>query len=311
METEQLPKASEPVEKKPDLSHKPPPTPATVPQTPTITVTSTESAPKKLDIAAKLAELTRRPSISSSKPPIITAKPFVSSLKSVETLQSRKEENASEGQKKDTLKSMKSLPSPKLFKKDSFQNKGLNPRRISSGEEILIKDATDAEKSEMKKSRSHSSSTLPHEDSKEGLRKVMGSNTSINTIGEGKSEDKEKKSSGDNRSTNTVIEVNEDPGKMKTSASSREYTEYLRDTQILGQISANSQKNRQEREEMGAGLDGTASEKGIETQSLAKKNRFLRPQSNSNEREGLLKRIESFRKEKKVYSRFEMGNSLA
>ncbi|XP_024150214.1 protein FAM83H isoform X2 [Oryzias melastigma] len=336
-ETDQLPKAPEPPEKKPDLSHKPPPTPATVPQTPTITVTSTESAPKKLDISAKLAELTRRPSISSSKPPIITAKPFVSSLKSAETLQSRKEENVSEGQKKDTLKSIKPLPSPKLFKKDSFQYKDPNPRRISSGEEILMKDATDAEKSEMKKSRSHSSSTLPHEDSKEGLRKVMGSNTSINTVGEGKSEgkpldflkkqtqrlkgflgpkDKEKKSSGDNRSTNTVTEVNEDLGKTKTSSDKitgsavAEHSSTNHKTSTETSV-LSSQKNRQEREEMGAGLDGTASEKGIETQSLAKKNRFLRPQSNSNEREGLLKRIESFRKEKKVYSRFEMGNSLA
>ncbi|XP_023815931.1 protein FAM83H isoform X2 [Oryzias latipes] len=337
METEQLPKAPEAADKKPDLSAKPPATPATAPQTPqtpTITVTSTESAPKKLDISAKLAELTRRPSISSSKPPIITAKPFVSSLKSAETLQSQKEENVSEGQKKDTLKSFKPLPSPKLFRKDSFQNKGLNPRRISSGEEILITDATDAEKSEMKKSRSHSSSTLSREDSKEGLRKVMGSNASINTIGEGKSEgkpldflkkqtqrlkgllgpkDKEKKPSGD-KATSTSTEVNEDPSKTQTLDKNTKSTvaDHLSTNHktSTGTSVSSSQKNRQEREEMGSNLDGTASEKGIETQSVAKKNRFLRPQSNSNEREGLLRRIESFRKEKKVYSRFEMGNNL-
>lgn len=357
METESSLKAPEPVEKKPDLSDKPPLTTTTTLNIRTVSQSSAESEPKKPDIAAKLAELTRRPSISSSKPPIITVKPPTSYLKPSETTQTHKEENASEGQKKDLFKSLKPLPSPKIFKKDPLKLKGLNPRRISCGEEILTTDATDAEKSELKKSRSHSSSTLPRDDSKEGLQKFMGSNTSINTLGEGKGEgktldflkkqtqrlkgflgpkDKEKKSSGDDRGMRTVIEITEDSKKKqsssakdtgsttadqtaanhKTSSGSSRYqapgssvlfSSNLRDDTkvILEQISANSQKNRQEREETGG--DSDTGEKGLERQNSLKRNRFLRPQQgNVQEREGLLKRIESLRKEKKVYSRFEV-----
>ncbi|KAM4539371.1 protein FAM83H isoform 1-T2 [Odontesthes bonariensis] len=366
METELPLKAPEPAEKKPDLSDKPPLNPTTTPKTSTVTVSAAEPEPKKLDISAKLAELTRRSSISSSKPPIITAKPFVSSLKSTETSQPRKEEGVSEGQKKDILKSLKPLPSPKIFRRENFKIKGLNPRRISCGEEILTTDATDAEKSELKKTRSQSSSALSHEDSKEGQRKIMGSNTSINTIGEGKGEgkpldffkkqtqrikgflgpkDKEKKASADDRGMSTVREVTDDSSKKqsfsgkhtgstaadqpatnhKTSAGTPATSRYqspgssvlfssnLRDDTkvILEQISANSQKNRQEREETGGGRDGAAAEKGQETLNPLKKHRLLRPPGNTQEREGLLKRMESLRKEKKVYSRFEMGNSLA
>ncbi|XP_041822980.1 LOW QUALITY PROTEIN: protein FAM83H-like [Melanotaenia boesemani] len=361
METEFPPKAPEPAEKKTDLLDKPPVNPSTAAKTQTVSVTSAQPEPKKSDISAKLAELTRRPSISSSKPPFITAKPFVSSLKTSETLQSHKEDNASEGQKKDIFKSLKPLPSPKIFKRDQLKIKGLNPRRISCGEEILTTDATDAEKSELKKTRSRSSSTMSHEESKEGLLKVMGSNTSINTVGEGKGEgkpldflkkqtqrlkgflgpkDKEKKSSGEDRGISTVKEVTDDSSKKysssakdkgstvadqpmtnhKTSAGTSVSSRYqspgnsvlfssnLRDDTkvILEQISANSQKNRLEREETGGDRDGAAAEKGLETLNPTKKNRFLRPQGNTQEREGLLKRIESLRKEKKVYSRFEV-----
>ncbi|XP_042361988.1 protein FAM83H [Plectropomus leopardus] len=361
METESALKVPEPAEKKPDLSEKPPLRTTVTPKIPTVSVTSAEVEPKKSDISAKLAELSRRSSFSSSKPPMVATRPVASHLKPSETTQSQKEENASEGQKRDIFKSLKPLPSPKIFKKDPLKLKGLNPRRISCGEEILTTDATDAEKSELKKSRSHSSSTLPRDESKEGLQRVTGSNTSINTLGEGKGEgktldflkkqtqrlkgflgpkDKEKKSSGDEKSMSTVREITEDSSKKQSSlakdkgststdqttanhktstvssgpsryqapGSSVLFSSNLRDDTkvILEQISANSQKNRQEREETGGDRDSDGGEKGLERQNSLKKSRFLRPPGNIQEREGLLKRIESLRKEKKVYSRFEV-----
>ncbi|XP_078124578.1 protein FAM83H isoform X2 [Sander vitreus] len=361
METESSLKAPEPAEKKPDLSDKPPQKPAMTPNIPT--VSSAEPEPKKIDISAKLAELTRRSSFSSSKPPIL--KPSASYLKPSETTPLPKEENASDGQKKDIFKSLKPLPSPKIFRRDPLKFKGLNPRRISCDEEILTRDATDAEKSELKKSRSQSSSTLLRDDSREGLQKVMGSNTSINTLGEGKGEgktldflkkqtqrlkgllgpkDKERKSSGDDKGMSTVREITEDiskklsssardkesttaeqttanhktstgisgPSRYQAPGSSVLFSSNLRDDTkvILEQISANSQKNRLEREETGGDKESDDGEKGLEGQNAIKKNRFLRPSGNVQEREGLLKRMESLRKEKKVYSRFEMGNNL-
>ncbi|XP_012773746.2 protein FAM83H isoform X2 [Maylandia zebra] len=365
-ETEPSLKALEPAEKRQDLSDKPPNITTTL-KTPAVTLSTAEPEQTKPDVSAKLAEINnRRPSVSSSRPPLIFPKPFISSQKPSEIVQSQKEESASEGQKKDLFKSLKPLHSPKIFKKEPVKLKGIHPRRISCGEEILTTDATDAEKTEMKKSRSHSSSTLSHEDSKEGLQKVMGSTTSINTIGEGKGEgktldflkkqtqrlkgflgpkDKEKKTSGEDRGMSTVIEVTDNSSKKQSSSSkdtasttadqsttnhktsttgtsvmsryqpaggSVLYSSNLRDDTkvILEQISANSQKNRQEREETGGNKDGDAGDKGTEKQSSLKRNRFLRPQGNNQEREGLLRRIESLRKEKKVYSRFEMGNNL-
>ncbi|XP_041665228.1 protein FAM83H isoform X2 [Cheilinus undulatus] len=360
MGTESSLKVTEPAEKKPDLSDKPPmitETPLTIP---TVSVTAAESEPKRPDISAKLAELTRKPSISSGKPPIITAKPYVSPQKTSETSQTQKEETASEGQKKDIFKSLKPLPSPKIFKRDPLKLKALNPRRISCGEEILTTDATDAEKSELKKSRSQSSSTLPRDES---LHKVMGSNTSINTLGEVKGEgktldflkkqtqrlkgflgpkDKDKKSTGDDKGMNPVKEITDDSSKKPSSSgkstvptntdqtssnhktttttttgptryqaqgSSVIFSSNLRDDTkvILEQISANSQKKR---EETGGEKESDSGDKGLERQNSLKRNRFLRPPGNVSEREGLLKRIESLRKEKKVYSRFEMGNNL-
>lgn len=356
METETSLKAPEPAEKKPDLLNKPSIN-VTSTKVTTLPVSSVEPEPKKSDISSKLAELTRRPSFSSSKPPVIPAKPSASLLKPSETSLSQKEENASEGQRKDLFKSLKPLPSPKLFKKDQLKLKGLNPRRISCGEEVLTAtDATDAEKSELKKSRSHSSSTLLHDDSREGHQRFMGSSTSINTLGEGKGEgktidflkkqtqrlkgflgpkDKDKKGSNDDRGMSTVKEItselssrhstssketgstNADQTNHKTTTGTTGSSRYqatsnsvlfssnLRDDTkvILEQISANSQKNRIEREETGG--DSESGDKGLEN-SLIKRNRFLRPAGNVQEREGLLKRIESLRKEKKVYSRFEV-----
>ncbi|XP_037330664.2 protein FAM83H [Pungitius pungitius] len=350
MEVESSLKATEPAEKKPDLSDKPP-LKTTIPAA---SVSSAEPEPKKMDISAKLMELTRRSSFSSSKPPII-GKP--SHLRPSETTQPPKEESAPEVPKKDIFKSLKPLPSPKLFRKDPVKFKAFNSHR-SCGEEILTTDATDAEKSELKKSRSHSSSTSTHDESREGLHKVMGSNTSINTLGEGKGEgktldflkkqtqrlkgflgpkDKEKKSSGDDRSMSTVREATEDSSKKQSSSATDQtsanhktstgapgpsryqsqgssiiYSSNLRDDTkvILEQISANSQKNRLEREEPGGDRDGDGGDKGLERQNSIKKSRFLNPHTNVQEREGLLKRMESMRKEKKVYSRFEMGNNL-
>lgn len=361
-------KAPEPAEKKPDIAEKPPLS-TTTSKIPTPTVPPTEAEPKKFDISSRLAELTRRPSFSSSKPPINAAKP-ATYPKPSETLQAPKEENTSESQKKDIFKSLKPLPSPKIFKRDPLKLKGLNPRRISCGEEILTTDATDSEKSELKKIRSHSSSTLPREESKDGLKKVMGSNTSINTLGEGKGEgkldflkkqtqrlkgilgpkDKDKKSSGDDRTVATVAEIPDSvkkhntvstttyntniaatsssttastttdqtsstnktststTGRYQAPGSSVIFSSNLRDDTkvILEQISANSQKRAEE-----SGGDSDSVDKGLERQGSIRRNRFLRPpQSSTQEREGLLKRIESLRKEKKVYSRFEMGNSL-
>lgn len=359
METESSLKAPEPAEKKPDLSYKPPLEPETTQKIPTVSVSSEESVPKKTDISAKLAELTRRPSISSSKPPISSAKPSASYLKLPETTQPNKEENGSEGQKRDIFKSLKPLPSPKLFRRDPLKLKGLNPRRVSSGEEILATDATDAEKSELKKNRSQSSSAVPRD---EGQQKVMGSTTSINTLGEGKGEgktldflkkqtqrlkgilapkDKDKKSSSEDRGMSTGMGVTGDSSKKQSSSaydtgstmtdqttsnhktstgtsgpsryqapgSSVLFSSNLRDDTkvILEQISANSQKIRQEREEAAGDKDSSGEEKGLERQNSIRRNLFQRSQQgNVQEREGLLKRIESLRKEKKVYSRFEV-----
>ncbi|XP_069553024.1 protein FAM83H [Brachyistius frenatus] len=357
METGSSLVAPEPAEKKPDLSYKPPLNTSTTSKIPTVLLTSAEPEPKKIDISAKLAELTRRTPFSSLKPLTGSAKPSASSLKPSDTSQPHKEEQASEGQKRDIFKSLKPLPSPKIFKRDPVKIKGLNPRRISCGEETLATDATDAEKSELKKNRSQSSSTLPRDDSKEGLHKVMGSNTSINTIGEGKGEgktldflkkqtqrlkgilgpkDKEKKSSGDeishdsskkqtssakdtgstaadqtttNHKTSTGTSVT---SRYQAAGSSVLFSSNLRDDTkvILEQISANSQKNRQGGEEKGGDRESDGREKGLERQNSIRKSLFTRAPGANQEREGLLKRIESLRKEKKVYSRFEMGNNL-
>uniref|UniRef100_A0A3B3ZBG2 Scaffolding anchor of CK1 domain-containing protein n=1 Tax=Periophthalmus magnuspinnatus TaxID=409849 RepID=A0A3B3ZBG2_9GOBI len=334
MDTDLSLKAPEPAEKKPDIVEKPLHS-TTALKAPTPSVPTIEAEPKKLDISSRIAELTRRSSFSSSKPPIISAKPS-SYQKHTDTSQAPKEESASEGQKKDIFKSLKPLPSPKIFKRDPLKLKALNPRRVSAGEEILTTDATDAEKSELKKIRSHSSSALPRDESKEGFKKVMGSNTSINTLGEGKGEGKpldflkkqtqrlkgilgpkDRKLSVDDRAMATVPEISDPDKKLtKDSTSSNNAvapgnsvlsSSNLRDDTkvILEQISANSQKNRQERGEESGG-DSDSADKGLEKQNSLRRNRFLKPQSNNQEREGLLKRIESLRKEKKVYSRFEV-----
>jgi len=364
MGTESSLKATEPVEKKPGLLEKLHPSTATH-TSPAVSVKPPEPEPKKLDISSRLAELTRRPSISGNKPPVVFPKPSVHQLKPPEPDPTEKEGNVSEVQKKDPFKSLKPLPSPKFFQRDPVKLKALNPHRISAGEETLTADATDAEKSELKKSRSHSTSSMMRSDTKDILNKHSGSNSSINTIGsDGKSEgkpldflkkqtqrlkgflgpkdkDKDKKSpsSGDEKTMKTVMEITEDTSKMSntsahtgssntdqsttnhkvsagTSGPSRYqssggsvlFSSNLRDDTkvILGQISANSQKNRQDHDKADGAKEGDAGGKGLERQNSIKKSLFMRPQTNPQEREGLLKRIESMRKEKKVYSRFEV-----
>lgn len=353
MEAESLLKAPEPAEKKSDLTEKLPLKSAVTPSTPSVSATSGDAEPKKIDVSAKLSELTHRHSVSSSKPPVAALKPPVSPLKPPEVTHPSKEENSPEGQKKDIFKSLKPLPSPKIFKKAPLKLKSLNPRRVSCGEEIFTADATDAEKSELKKNRTQSSSTLPRDDLKEGLQKAMGSNTSINTLGEGKAEgkkhwlkgilgskDKDKKASADEKAKNVGREVADEtgrkqspsakeagstptdqttagskasagvpgPSRYQSAGSSIIFSSNLRDDTkvILEQISAHGQKNRAELEESVRERGGDGGEKAFERHNSVKGSRFLRPQGNTQEREGLLKRIESLRKEKKVYSRFEV-----
>ena len=362
MGTESALKATEPVEKKPDLLDKTHHSTATH-DVPSVSVNPPQPEPKKLDISSRLAELTRRPSISGNRPTVVSPKPPVNQLKAAEPDSTRKAGNASEVQKKDPFKSLKPFPSPNIFRKDQLKLKGLNPRRVSSGEEMLTADATDAEKSELKKSRSHSSSSMMRSDSRDLLNKHCGSNTSINTIGsDGKSEgklldfrkkqtqrlkgflgpkdkDKDKKSGAmvDEKTMRTVMEITEDSSKMSSTSSHKGsshtdppnvnhkvsagtsgpsryqssgavlFSSNLRDDTkvILGQLS-NSQKNRQDQDKAGGAKEGDPGEKGLERTTSLRKTLFSRPQTNPQEREGLLKRMESMRKEKKVYSRFEV-----
>ncbi|XP_062342765.1 protein FAM83H [Osmerus eperlanus] len=348
-------KGPDPVPPKTDLSD------TTVPKT-AITVTPPETEPVKPDVESKPVGLIRKLSFSSTKPPVITAKPFVARHKSPENTPAQKEESDAQ---KEPSRTLKPFPSPKFFKKDTLKPlKTSSLRRVSCDEKVLTTDATDTEKSEQKKIRSLSSSSMPKAESKEGIQKTIGSNTSLNTLGvggDGKADGKpldflkkqtqrlkgllgpkDKKTTsiasvGEDKSMSTVQESSEDsgrplsppakdatsttnhkatskvgPSRYQTTGSSVLFSSNLRDDTkvILEQISANSQKNRLEREEASGGEKGSEEEKKLERQPSIKKNRFLRPQSNPQEREGLLQRIESMRKEKKVYSRFEMGNNL-
>lgn len=253
---------------------------------------------------------------------------------------------------KEPTKTNKPFPSPKFLK----PFKAPQARRISCGEEILT-DATDAEKSELKKSRSLSSSGVTRTESKESLTR-QGSSASINLAGSDGKDTKaldflkkqtqrlkgllgpkgEKKHSGspEDKTMKTVHEVQEDPSdKAKTSESENNkpstkstqsryqsstsnviFSSNLRDDTkvILEQISANSQKNRQElakqAEESGRAERDKKDDISNSSFQYQSQNRFGRTPVNPQERDNLLKRIESMRKEKKVYSRFEMGNNL-
>lgn len=241
---------------------------------------------------------------------------------------------------KEPIKPNKPFPSPKFLK----PFKAPQGRRISCGEEILT-DATDAEKSELKKSRSLSSSGITHTESKESLTR-QGSNASINLVGSDSKDTKaldflkkqtqrlkgflgpkgEKKHSGspEDKTMKTVQEEPSDKEKPSESESNKPSTKStqsryqsstsnvifssnLRDDTkvILEQISANSQKNRQELAKQ-AEESGKAEVDKKDDSSYQSRNRFGRTPVNPQERDNLLKRIESMRKEKKVYSRFEV-----
>ncbi|XP_029590429.1 protein FAM83H isoform X2 [Salmo trutta] len=349
------------------------PTTTSAPKVPSFSVTAPEPAPMKPQVPATL-ERTRKLSITSR---FKTFEPSTTTVqRNDSSSESQRKDSSSESQRKDSSsgsqrkdkepsKILKPFPSLKLFKSS-------NPRRVSCDEETLTTDATDAEKSELKKSRSQSLSSMSHAESKEG--KNLGSSTSLNTLGgEGKVDTKpldflkkqtqklkgflgtkDKKSagvatsasSGDNKTMRTVVESSEEsgarlgsssaadakatdcvtssdnhkmtgPSRYQTSSGSVLFSSNLRDDTkvILEQISANSQKNRLERgggEEAGGekGVDMAGEKGGLASNPSLGRNRFLRPQGNPQERDSLLKRMESMRKEKKVYSRFEMGNNL-
>uniref|UniRef100_W5ME47 Family with sequence similarity 83 member Hb n=1 Tax=Lepisosteus oculatus TaxID=7918 RepID=W5ME47_LEPOC len=278
-------------------------------------------------------------------------------------------------------KSPKPFPSPKFFRKDpSKSSKTPVPRILSCSEDILT-DATDTQKSELKKARSLSISGLNTGESVEKLNKIHGSNSSLNILdgGEGKQDTKaldfikkqtqklkgllgqksdkkgmsatsEEKAAG--QTMRTVPEVSEEPAvktsteldstgastlgessppsappktsqtRFQTSTSNVLYSSNLRDDTkvILEQISANSQKNRLEKQAASSTDDSKEEQSGQAAADSAEssspvgvyqiRNRFQRPQANPEERDNLLKKMESMRKEKKVYSRFELLSNL-
>ncbi|XP_030645093.1 protein FAM83H [Chanos chanos] len=354
-------KSQEPASKKQDISATPPGSTEK-----NVSVFSAEPTPKKPEAPTVLTDPVAKPPVPPVKPKPSEPSADNQRKSSMETLEVPKKEPA-----KEPTKSLKPFPSPKFFKRDTLKpSKGSHSRRISCGEEILT-DATDSEKSELKKSRSHSSSSMPRSESKESLPlSRQGSNTSLNMVGSDSKDTKaldflkkqtqrlkgflgpkgEKKSTSvsgpaEDKQMKTVPEMSEEPSKKgketrtdsvttsgvesnkstakpghsRYQSSNVLFSSNLRDDTkvILEQISANSQKNRLEQakqaEEAGNGSGGKDHGSNKDDESSTRyqiRNRFSRPQANPQERDSLLQRIESMRKEKKVYSRFEMGNNL-
>ncbi|KAK3511657.1 hypothetical protein QTP70_014563 [Hemibagrus guttatus] len=360
---EPLNKSQEPFSKKTDISDQPSTAAATVPSvkvTPadtfstTSTTIATATTTVQIDFAAESSMVTKsRLSEDIDKD---------SSVRMEESTDAAKKEAAKEP------KTPKPFPSPKFTLKPF---KSSHTRHTSCGEDILT-DATDAEKSELKKARSLSSSGMPQTETKESSSLGrQGSNLSLNVVGsEGKDTKPldflkkqtqrlkgflvpkgEKKNAGgsgtaEEKQMKTVPEVSEDsslkvketpdststsasdnsksktsnkpsPSRYQSSTSTVLYSSNLRDDTkvILEQISANSQKNRQELAKQADEAGKAEGENGghvsnLDREPFQTKNRFNRAQVNLQERDSLLKRIESMRKEKKVYSRFEMGNNL-
>uniref|UniRef100_A0A8C4T6N5 Protein FAM83H-like n=1 Tax=Erpetoichthys calabaricus TaxID=27687 RepID=A0A8C4T6N5_ERPCA len=128
-------------------------------------------------------------------------------------------------------------------------------------------------------------------------------------------EDKTRKST-----QNATAKVNQN--RYQASASNVIYSSNLRDDTkvILEQISANSQKNRAEMVKQvpndteetvdGQEVDKPDTESQVQptskTNTIPIRSRFQRPQTNPEERDKLIKKMENMRKEKKVYSRFEV-----
>ncbi|KAG7470150.1 hypothetical protein MATL_G00136510 [Megalops atlanticus] len=283
----------------------------------------------------------------------------------------------------------KSFPSPKFFKKDPLiQSKESQTNNVSCQED-LHRDATDTEKSELKKACQLDASGMTHGEAEGKLPKIPSSSSSLNltesseegkqdteaqdflkkqtqklkgilgTKGEKKvpvvDEDKmpsiqqvniiletseeltvtESQSSTEAKRDDRIVvtngkEENADhkplstaacktsPSRYQTTPSSVMYSSNLRDDTkvILEQISASNQ-NRIElaKQTTGSTNEAKASEgdRSVDVEAKPSSNplsrtRFQCSRANLQERENLLKRIESMRKEKKVYSRFEMGS---
>ncbi|KAK9957639.1 hypothetical protein ABG768_011870 [Culter alburnus] len=333
-------KSREAATKKPDPSD-------TATKVPNVLITSEDSTVKTQEPSFTLTDpVPQRLSVTSNPKPteVCVDRPYTNSKTLTEsTADAAKKEPA-----KEPTKSLRPFPSPKFLK--PFKSSQSSHRRISCGEEILT-DATDAEKSELKKSRSLSTSGISRAESKESLSSLnLGSSDGKDTkaldflkkqtqrlkgfLGpKGEKKHSGVSNSQEDKSMKTVPEVQEEPSdkdkpsetlttvetnkpakptqsRYQSSTSNVIFSSNLRDDTkvILEQISANSQKNRQQNEESGKSEGGK--EDDVSNTSFQSRNRFGRTPVNPQERDNLLKRIESMRKEKKVYSRFEMGNNL-
>ena len=343
MASESLLRSLEPATKKPDLSET---LPDKTLEKPTISITPAKPSFKEPEVPPIT-------SVPVARTPVITVKPYEPEAVGKIPAENYIKPVADVVKKEATPpKSLKPFPSPKAFKKETLKPfKSTHFRHVSCGEEVFT-DATDAEKSELKKSRSHSSSGMARMETGEKPLKKHGSSTSLNIVdGEGKALEFLKKQTqrlkgllgtkGDKKAagtaaaddkTNTqtmrtVPEVSEDPApkiqggpqsstRYQSSTSNVLYSSNLRDDTkvILEQISANSQKNRiemakqAEDSKQGGDTDKKVTSKQTEPSiTYHSRNWFQRaPSSNPQERDSLLKRIESLRKEKKVYSRFEV-----
>ncbi|XP_016352417.1 protein FAM83H-like [Sinocyclocheilus anshuiensis] len=328
--------------KKPDLSD-------TANKVPNVLVTSELSTVKTQEPSVTLTDPVPQRLVIATKPSEVSVDRPLTNSKTESTADASKKEPA-----KEPTKSLRPFSSAKFLK--PFKASQSSHRRISCGEEILT-DATDAEKSELKKSRSFSSSGTTRAESKESLsslnlgnsdgkdtkaldflkkqtqrlkgflgpkgeRKHSGvSNSqedkSMKTVPEVQEEPSDKEKPSESISSSTTVENNKPnakptPTRYQSSTSNVIFSSNLRDDTkvILEQISANSHKNRKQNEESGKGEGGK--EEVVSNSSFQFQNRsgVSRTTVNLQERDNLLKRIESMRKEKKVYSRFEMGNNL-
>ncbi len=135
----------------------------------------------------------------------------------------------------------------------------------------------------------------------------------MKTVPEMQEEPSDKEKPSESISPSTIVEnskpnVKPTPSRYQSSTSNVIFSSNLRDDTkvILEQISANSQKNRKQTEESGKVEGGKEEEVSNSSLQFQNRNRFSRTPVNPQERDNLLKRIESMRKEKKVYSRFEV-----
>ncbi|KAL0166352.1 hypothetical protein M9458_038196, partial [Cirrhinus mrigala] len=313
---------------------------------PNVLVTSEESTVKRQDPTITLTDPVPKRLVIATKPSEVCVDRPVTNSKTLteSTVDASKKESA-----KEPTKSLRPFPSPKFLK--PFKPSQSAQRRISCGEEILT-DATDAEKSELKKSRSLSSSGITRAESKESLNSLNLGNSdskdtkaldflkkqtqrlkgflgpkgekkhsgvsnsqedkSMKTVPEVQEEPSDKVKPSESISSSTTVENSKPnakptPSRYQSSTSNVIFSSNLRDDTkvILEQISANSQKNRQQTEESAKGEGDKKEVVSNSSNQFQNRGRFSRPEVNPQERDNLLKRIESMRKEKKVYSRFE------